>query len=84
MIESTTIWVCVDCYLAHHGLLDESATPDREPLKLISDGDRLYSGIAFGEGSEQCEQITFTWSACEGCGSTLGGERYAMTLEWDN
>jgi len=26
-----------------------------------------------------CETITFSWSACDGCGSLLGGERHAVT-----
>ena len=30
----------------------------------------MRSGAAFDEGS-------FSWSSCEGCGSTLGGNRYA-------
>lgn len=30
-----------------------------------------------------CETMTFSWSSCEGCGSTLGGERHAMTLWFD-
>lgn len=27
-----------------------------------------------------CEKKDFSWSSCEGCGSSLGGERHAMTL----
>jgi hypothetical protein len=27
-----------------------------------------------------CENRSFSWSTCEGCGSHLGGERHAMTL----
>ncbi len=27
-----------------------------------------------------CEERPFSWSACEGCGSRLGGARHAMTL----
>lgn len=30
-----------------------------------------------------CEIMTFSWSSCDGCGSTLGGERHAMTLWFD-
>jgi hypothetical protein len=29
-----------------------------------------------------CERRTFTWQRCEGCGSTLGGSREALTY-WD-
>lgn len=31
-----------------------------------------------------CERRPFSWSACEGCGSRLGGERHAMTLWLDD
>jgi hypothetical protein len=33
--------------------------------------------------SEGCEQHGFSWRACEGCGSNLGGDRYAATT-WRN
>jgi hypothetical protein len=26
-----------------------------------------------------CEYRSFTWSSCDGCGSPLGGDRYAFT-----
>lgn len=29
-----------------------------------------------------CENDEFSWSQCEGCGSTLGGSRHAMTV-WE-
>ncbi len=28
----------------------------------------------------QCEDLGFSWRACDGCGSPLGGDRYAATL----
>lgn len=31
-----------------------------------------------------CETMTFSWSSCEGCGSTLAGERHAMTLWFES
>jgi hypothetical protein len=30
----------------------------------------------------ECDRDTFRWSSCDGCGSTLGGERHAATLWW--
>ena len=34
-----------------------------------------------GEGVDECdcEEQSFSWSACDGCGSNLGGERHAVT-----
>lgn len=31
---------------------------------------------------EGCERLAFTWSSCDHCGSTLGGERHAVTFWW--
>src|SRR4051812_36292426 len=31
----------------------------------------------------ECEQIEFSWSQCDTCGSNLGGERGAVTFWWD-
>jgi len=30
-----------------------------------------------------CGDLGFSWSRCDGCGSTLGGDRYAATLWLD-
>ena len=32
-----------------------------------------------GSHDEPCEDIDFSWTSCEGCGSTLGGSRHAYT-----
>jgi hypothetical protein len=32
------------------------------------------------EHSEECERLSFSWSACDVCGSSLGGERAAVTF----
>lgn len=29
---------------------------------------------------ENCERQDFSWSSCDGCGSTLGGTRHAYTV----
>lgn len=79
-------WVCVDCYFAHHyGMSEhegqwfagESDTPaDRKPLALLDEfelADNTESET--GEGMDE-----FSWSSCDGCGSTLGGARYRLAL----
>lgn len=66
----------------------------REPLSAIGDGVSVTAGMLWSEHADDCpnraaeswvaecdcERMTFTWSGCEGCGSTLGGERHALTL----
>lgn len=99
------VWVCEDCYFAHHyghrdivvvgrlgaGLNNERAgrawvvgpdfsypenVADREPLRLL-DGYDLYDNT----DAETDEGIdTFSWSSCDGCGSTLGGSRYRLAI----
>ena len=31
----------------------------------------------------ECEQYGFSWSACDGCGSSLGGDRFLFTVFWE-
>lgn len=91
-----TIWVCVDCYETHHGVREEwREPPDREPLCLLDesvvvvtagrwphepDCPNVVDGEWVGEHDCDCERMEFSWSPCEGCGSTLGGAREALTI----
>ena len=81
------IWVCTDCYFAHHygwhehegkWYAGESDSPaDREPLGLVDDGLQLADNTdsETGDGIDD-----FSWSSCSGCGSTLGGSRYRLAV----
>lgn len=65
-----------------------------EPLSAIEAPYSVTMGMAYEEHAEDCqnriegewrgecdcETNTFSTSQCEGCGSYLHGERYAMTL----
>lgn len=84
------ILVCIDCYFAHHGVLEDRPV-DRVPLSLIDADVEVTSGMLFehhecgrenGEdiGECECEQVTFSWAHCDGCGSTLAGAREYMTI----
>jgi hypothetical protein len=42
----------------------------------------ITNGQWTGEADCECERLTFSWQRCEGCGSTLGGSREALTY-WD-
>jgi hypothetical protein len=85
------ISVCVDCMVLHaNGEYDHDRDPSEpEPLSLIGPGYSVTMGVS--EHSEHCtevdreegcdcDQLGFSWSRCEGCGSTLGGDRFALTL----
>lgn len=89
--EYSDAWVCTDCYFAHHyGYVagpdnnwlvgpdcdpDKDAT-DREPGALLAGLDTSDNVDAETEEGMQ----TFSWSACQGCGSTLDGSRYRLAV----
>lgn len=85
-VPGGVIWVCLDCMLAREGD-GPTETPDCEPWSLIGDDVEITAGMVFeehycsdpGEQECDCERIEFSWGTCQGCGSTLGGERYAYT-----
>ena len=97
--KSVTLWVCADCLMSEAtGSVsdDPDYVPNREPWGLIADSDEITAGLVREEhdcGYEdhdeawpdycECEQREFSWSACDACGSTLGGSRDAYTL-WYN
>lgn len=76
---------------------DPDYVPDCEPWSLWSDGDaqRITSGLVWSEHCDdcayahgdtsadcECEQVSFSWSRCDGCGSHLGGSRYGYTYHY--
>lgn len=85
-----TLWVCVDCMMVHANGETEGE-PDRVPWAIYDDARNLTMGLmreeheceSDGDGECDCETLEFSWSACEGCGSALGGSRYAFTEHWE-
>lgn len=94
--NTCTIWVCQSCMLHHANgecgdCVEDLRHHDREPMWLYSPQD-VTMGMLVTEHSCKssdelphwwecdCEIKNFSWSICDGCGSTLGGERHAMTL----
>src|SRR2546430_1834848 len=91
------ILVCQVCMLHHAngewGDCYAEEGHDREPFNLyhpkdITMGllDELHDCILDRDGSAiecGCEERGFSWSSCQGCGSTLGGSRYAFTA-WES
>lgn len=89
-----TIHVCQDCLFVHANGETENENLEREPLSLLK-GMEISLGMSRDEHECQdeagltaferdedcdCENTTFSWSACEGCGCTLGGSRHALTV----
>ena len=79
-----TVEVCTDCYFAHHLGMHEhdgkwfaggsDSAADCKPLGLVEGLD--LADAVDPETSEGYD--TFSWSQCDGCGSTLGGARYSL------
>lgn len=81
-------WVCSDCiqWIANGEWPDHMSNADW--LASLSD-DEVTVGSAFTDDcecagdieahAEECEHRSFTWSACDHCGSGLGGDRHAVT-----
>lgn len=81
--------VCTDCLiLAANGETPHDADPNEPaPLALVTFG--YYAAIG-GEHRDNCDrddetdcdcdQLGFSYSRCEGCGSGLAGDRHRMTL----
>lgn len=88
------LWVCVDCYFAHHygahehdgaWFAGESDTPsDREPLGRchgLELTDDAYGADYDGTDGSGEGYDGFAMTSCDGCGSTLGGARYRMSAQ---
>ena len=69
--SDVAVEVCLDCLLAAEGYTEDETghTPDREPWGLF-DGE---PGHPVADGSEE----GFGSWPCQGCGSTLAGDRFA-------
>lgn len=95
--ETYTYWVCVDCHMTHHTGEAPDMPEGCEPWSKLEEGQTATSGLLQAEhacgwedmdrDSEptcdyECEHVSFSWSDCDGCGSTLGGERFAYTV-WE-
>lgn len=90
----SALWVCVDCLmLAANGETPDGLSEDQTEEWLASLSDDFNGGTT-GLTRENhasdcapddydcgCEQ-EFSWSQCDGCGSSLGGERHGMTVMW--
>jgi hypothetical protein len=80
------IWVCVDCLMLHANG-ETAENPDMPPLGLL-EGQEVTLGIlkeqhrGCDDDCTDCETQEFSWCRCEGCGSSLGGSRHAMTV-WE-
>lgn len=78
--EVTEVDACVDCTQAVAGITAHERGEEypAETMAALNEyGMRLVNGDC-GEENEHC--VSFTWSPCELCGSSLGGERHRVAI----
>lgn len=86
----TNLRICVDClYVLANGVdSDEQAIAAENMAKLWKNTNITLGALTdecghndatSEEHAYNCEQLGFSWSPCDGCGSTLGGDRHAAT-----
>ena len=72
--ETSTLWACTDCViLLANGDMPPEPT-EYAPMALLDEN------VSLGGAEHEGEVRDFDWSACDGCGSPLGGERHAVTV----
>lgn len=88
--DATYLWVCTDCYFAHHygdnvDLADDVGIDRPEPATVpLSELDSVHWHYAdavdlerrFGETGEE----EFSTRSCEGCGTHLAGARHRLVM----
>jgi len=85
--EPVDLSVCGDCMIMHaNGEAPTDPQADQpEPWALYA---TKPADIGMGGGCRydcaedecECDQLGFSWSNCDGCGSRLGGDRYRFSL----
>lgn len=94
--DTATGWICTDCMmlLANGEAPPEMSEEETAAwLASIDDETEMTPGLLAEEHDEDCpnhggwqgvecscERQEFSWSACDSCGSHLGGERHAVTF----
>jgi len=86
-----TIRVCTCCMLTHANAECGDDCHDAEPWSVLP----MSAGWEAAMGTDEhdaectegdreegcgCESMEFSWSACDGCGTSLGGSRFAFVL----
>lgn len=87
---SRPVWVCSDCFImlvngepnyTESDEYNDNLCSQLEGCEPTPGAIQEYHSCDVTRDEEcYCEVQSFTWSSCEGCGSTFGGERHAVTL----
>jgi hypothetical protein len=81
--EQHEIQVCVDClFMLANGEIGDTASAEQNAAHIARMAGHWGNGWELFLGSD--DEGSFSWSSCEGCGSTLGGDRqtaYAIRRE---
>lgn len=74
--------VCVDCtyVLANGELPGDSETTLAEHVAAMNEREPDATDITLNAPEGDEEPFFFSWSSCDGCGSTLGGDRHPAVV----
>lgn len=81
MQDTYKISVCSCCMIA--AVNGEPCTCESEESTMVDDREHpagLMGKITDGHAVLTSDESYFSWSSCDGCGSTLGGERHDMLV----
>ena len=70
--------ICTDC-LFWHAYGDLPSDTDRDADEFLADVRRTL-GEDLPNVVVAAEELGFSWSACQSCGSTLGGDRFSAVI----
>lgn len=70
--DEPDLWACITCFMAHAGSLDPDVLEEDQPAPWAHEDPTMYATPL------RPLEPSFSWSACDACGSTLGGDRYPM------
>lgn len=71
-VDMTEFYICSDCAMWHANA-DVSGIDDEKRVAEVTAYDGFLD-VDCGENGEHCRD--FSWSACDACGTTLGGDRH--------
>ena len=76
--ERYDISLCVDCYMTSQGVHEAPDEVVPEPLGKLPNRSSYFAQYVKFTSAES--EAHFSWHPCQGCGSTLGGDRFDVEL----
>lgn len=77
--DNVDLEVCVDCIMV---IANGEATADTNTDEHVANMDAMWPAqdgwrLGYGNSDPDASDLGFSWGSCDGCGSNLGGDRFA-------